>query len=164
MTIGGDGGNTGKYYSCGPYYFWVQKYGKEKVGEFFNRLKIYRSLDAAFKSCFNMNFEEFSEKWEKEIKKIIDSKKVLYPKDVITINKYGFQKTKKPENLNSVEKIVDGGKETFKEIKEKIKESKFIVWNGPFGWYEKGYHYLTKKVAKEIAKSDAFSVVGRRVS
>lgn len=33
MTIGGDGGNTGKYHSCGPYYFWVQKHGKKKADE-----------------------------------------------------------------------------------------------------------------------------------
>lgn len=46
MTIGGDGGNTGKYHSCGPYYFWVQKYGKEKADEI-RKIQYQRASESA---------------------------------------------------------------------------------------------------------------------
>jgi phosphoglycerate kinase len=97
---------------------------------------------------------------EKQIQRLIDSGKISYPLDVIVINKYGFKQTKRPELLKSTEKIVDNGKLTFEDLKKKIHESKMIIWNGPFGWYEKGHNFLTRKIANEIAKSKAFSIVG----
>jgi phosphoglycerate kinase len=97
---------------------------------------------------------------KKQIQRLIDSGKISYPSDVIVLNKYGFKQTKKPEKLKNTEKIVDSGILTFNDLKKKIHESKMIIWNGPFGWYEKGYNYLTRKIANEIAKSKAFSIVG----
>jgi phosphoglycerate kinase len=38
--------------------------------------------------------------------------------------------------------------------------AKTILWNGPLGYYEGGFDTATKAVAKLIAESDAFSVVG----
>lgn len=46
MTIGGDGGNTGKYHSCGPYYFWVKKHGKEKADEI-RKIQYQRASESA---------------------------------------------------------------------------------------------------------------------
>ncbi len=51
------------------YSYLADKYGKERVGDLINKLKIYRNLDIAFQNSFQMNFEEFSEKWQKDIKK-----------------------------------------------------------------------------------------------
>ncbi len=56
---------------------------------------------------------------------------------------------------------VDIGPETEKLFAEKIKGGKTVVWNGPMGIFEiKGFHLGTLAVAKAIAESGAFSVVG----
>lgn len=114
---------------------------------------IYRALG------FEMGDSQVSKLSIKEIKEMINSPKFLWPKDVLV--KGGmFEKTKSPKHLKKEDRIVDAGEETFKVLRKKIKESKMIIWNGPFGLYEEGYSYLTKKVAKEIAKSKAVSIVG----
>jgi 3-phosphoglycerate kinase len=97
---------------------------------------------------------------KEKIKKIADSEKVFTPVDVKVLTKIGLKKTKKFDQLKEGDTIMDGGKQTFKILQKEIKKAKMIVWNGPFGLYEEGYDYLTKKVAGEIAKSDAFSIVG----
>jgi Tol biopolymer transport system component len=58
-------------YRAGQTFYWyvADKYGKEKVGDFINRLKIHKNVNAAFESTFKMSFEDFSEKWQKDVKK-----------------------------------------------------------------------------------------------
>jgi 3-phosphoglycerate kinase len=41
-----------------------------------------------------------------------------------------------------------------------VKQSKFILWNGPLGNYEEGFSEGTKKLAEIISKANAKSVVG----
>lgn len=59
-------------YRGGQTFYWyvANKYGKEKVGDLINKLKVYRNTDRAFESAFNMDVEEFSEEWQREMKKI----------------------------------------------------------------------------------------------
>lgn len=75
-------------YRGGQTFYWyvADRYGKEKVGELINKLRIMRNVDAAFRSAFNMSFEDFSEKWERDIKKIYwpDLQKFEDPKDYAT--------------------------------------------------------------------------------
>lgn len=52
------------------YWFVAEKYGKAKVTEFINKLYIYKNLDQTFQNTFNMNLRDFSDMWEREIKKI----------------------------------------------------------------------------------------------
>jgi len=58
-------------YRVGQTFYWyiADKYGKEKVGDFINRLRIQKNLNSAFESSFNLNFKDFSEKFEKDLKK-----------------------------------------------------------------------------------------------
>lgn len=58
-------------YRGGQTFYWyvAENYGARKVGELINRMKVSMTIDAAFKSAFNMTFEEFSEKWQKDLKK-----------------------------------------------------------------------------------------------
>ncbi len=58
-------------YRAGQSFYWyvAEKYGKQKVGDLINRLRIQKNVEAAFKSSFNMSIKEFSEKWEKDMKK-----------------------------------------------------------------------------------------------
>lgn len=58
-------------YRAGQTFYWYisQKYGKERVGDFINKLKIHRNVDRAFQATFQMNLSDFSDLWQREIKK-----------------------------------------------------------------------------------------------
>ncbi len=90
---------------------------------------------------------------------ILKSEKLLLPIDVIVENG-SDRETKKPEDVKADERIMDAGMETLKIIKEKIESAAFVLWNGPLGWFEKGYKEGTDELAQMIAASSAQSVVG----
>lgn len=75
-------------YRGGQTFYWYvdQTYGKGKVGDLLNQLKIYRNIDLAFKNTFQMSFEDFSEKWQRDLKKYFspDLAKYENPKDYAT--------------------------------------------------------------------------------
>jgi Tol biopolymer transport system component len=58
-------------YRGGQTFYWyvAENYGSQKVGDLINKLRIHKDANTAFKSAFNMDMEEFSEKWERDIKK-----------------------------------------------------------------------------------------------
>ncbi len=58
-------------YRGGQTFFWYlsEKYGKEIVGDFMNRLKVSKDLKNTFKSTFNMTVEEFSDEFKNALKK-----------------------------------------------------------------------------------------------
>jgi len=58
------------------------------------------------------------------------------------------------------ESILDVDPESLEDIKGQILESKMIVWNGPLGLYEEGFVEGTKEMAKIIAESEGFSIIG----
>lgn len=97
--------------------------------------------------------------YEKEIKKLFSSPKLLLPVDVVVLH----GKNSKTLTLGDVgrrDKIVDIGSETAKMIVEKIKKAKVIVWNGPTGWYEGGFTSATNTLAKAMVASKGLSVIG----
>ncbi len=55
---------------------------------------------------------------------------------------------------------LDANIETLEILKEKIKKAKFVLWNGPLGDYEKGFLKGTLELAKIIAKSKTWSIIG----
>lgn len=80
-----------------------------------------------------------------DIKKYLNNPKILLPVDVR--EKSGA--------------ILDCGPNTVKMLGDVIKNSKFILWNGPLGNFEKkGFARGTREVGKLVAKSKATSVVG----
>lgn len=55
---------------------------------------------------------------------------------------------------------LDANTETLEVLAEKIKEAKFILWNGPLGNYEKGFVAGTVALARMLADSEAQLVIG----
>lgn len=56
---------------------------------------------------------------------------------------------------------LDIGPETAKLYKEVIKNSKFVIWNGPMGVFEmEPFANGTKSVADAMAETDAYTVIG----
>ncbi|KKU75015.1 MAG: Phosphoglycerate kinase [Candidatus Wolfebacteria bacterium GW2011_GWA1_47_6] len=78
-------------------------------------------------------------------KKLMKTNKVIIPMDVVISDR----------------KIVDNGEGTTEEWVEIIKNAQTIIWNGPLGVIEdKRFAKGSLDVAKAIAKSKAFAVVG----
>lgn len=51
-------------------YYIDKKYGSEKIAEITNKARSTGKLETAFKLTLGLNFEEFNEKWRKELKKM----------------------------------------------------------------------------------------------
>lgn len=90
---------------------------------------------------------------------IFNNKKVIVVKDV-RVKTFFHSKHKALKDITVKDKIIDGGIETADILALKIKEAKLIVWNGPFGTFEQGNSFLSKKVIEAISKSNAYSIVG----
>jgi phosphoglycerate kinase len=56
--------------------------------------------------------------------------------------------------------IVDVGPRTLQMLSEEVRRSSYIVWNGPLGWYEKGYTAGSRSLAMSISQSEAVSILG----
>ena len=51
------------------FYFIEKQYGKGKITEFMNKLRLFKGLEMAFRNTFGMGLEDFSDFWQTEIKK-----------------------------------------------------------------------------------------------
>lgn len=87
------------------------------------------------------------------------SEKLLVPIDVVVESVRGVE-TKSVEAVLPDEKIFDLGPATVDMLARYISEAKTVLWNGPFGNYEAGFEEGTEDVAKLVAESDAYSVIG----
>ena len=58
-------------YRGGQTFYWyvAEKYGKERIADLINRLRIQGNVNSTFQSTFNLSLEDFSEQWEKDLKK-----------------------------------------------------------------------------------------------
>ncbi len=84
---------------------------------------------------------------------------IKLPQDVVT-EKHGDVFVRSIMSVKTKESIVDIGPDSLDLIKEEIKQARFILWNGPLGNFEKGFNKGTLELARTIAKSKAFSLVG----
>jgi len=98
------------------------------------------------------------EKGGLKLKPLLKNKKLILPIDVVVGN--NKVSIKKPINITKSETISDAGPETIKELEKLVKKSKFILWNGPLGNYEKGFDKGTKDLLKILAKSKAKTIIG----
>lgn len=70
-------------------------------------------------------------------------------------------KTVKADEIREGWLGLDIGPQTIKAFKKRIKKAKTIVWAGPLGAFElKGFVRGTREIAKAIAESKAFAVIG----
>ncbi len=97
--------------------------------------------------------------YEKQIKALAKNPALLLPIDVVVL-----RGTKKvvctPDEVEKADVIVDIGPQSVALIVEKIKKAKLVVWNGPTGWYEKGFTKASTDIAKAIGASKAHALIG----
>lgn len=94
------------------------------------------------------------------IKPFLKKKNVVLPLDVLIKTEKNKNLVKQPMEVRKDEAVFDVGSETLKEIAAAAKKARTILWNGPLGWFEKGYTKGTLETAKILASTKAFTVVG----
>jgi phosphoglycerate kinase len=95
-----------------------------------------------------------------DIEEMSKNEKILLPSDVLVEREDGITFSKKVEEIEKNEKIIDIGRETIQRIEKEIIKAETIVWNGPFGIYEKGYTEGTEGIIRAIAKEKGYSLIG----
>jgi len=78
------------------------------------------------------------------LESLLSSPKVMFPEDLVWDG----------------DRIMDAGPKDLEKIRPFIMNAKYILWNGPIGWCEKGFKEGTLALAKMVGESGAQSVVG----
>ncbi len=86
------------------------------------------------------------------------------PTDVIVAESPKSLKTVRLTKVDSIQKeemILDFGPQTLQTLKDLVKKSNTIIWNGPLGLFEiDEFAGGTNEIAQEIGLSHAYSVIG----
>ena len=106
-------------------------------------------------------FDEESLQFAKEF---IGNNKILLPIDVVVSDKFDENAESKEVSVNKIPNswmVMDIGSETIELYKEKLKDSKTILWAGPLGVFEfKKFAKGTKEIANFIATLNATTIIG----
>ncbi len=91
---------------------------------------------------------------------LLTHKKILLPMDVVVENGEGRRRVCAPNEVQKDERILDAGPGSIEQLRPYVAAAKTILWNGPLGNFEAGYGEQTKALAKLIADSKAYAIVG----
>jgi phosphoglycerate kinase len=97
--------------------------------------------------------------FSKPIATLMKNPKILLAPDCLVIRN-GKATITTPAEVEKDDVIVDIGPQSIALISEKIMKAKLVVWNGPTGWYEKGFVKATTALAKACIESKAHTVIG----
>ncbi len=98
-----------------------------------------------------------------EIRQLLGSRKLMLPIDYVVApigSRRSAGRIALPHDVQPDEAILDNGPQTVLMLAERIKNAKTVLWNGPLGNYENGFVEGTEALAKVIASSKAYSVIG----
>lgn len=102
--------------------------------------------------------ESLIDKADFNLSHLLKNKKLILPVDVVVGKRPSD--VKKLKDITKKDTIYDSGPETLKVLEKLVSKSKFILWNGPLGNYEKGYDEGTKSLLKMLARADAKTIIG----
>ncbi|MDC3056868.1 phosphoglycerate kinase [Candidatus Pelagibacter sp.] len=105
------------------------------------------------------------------VKEIFETSKshsceITFPEDVLVgKNINDSSKIRKLDDIENNDLILDIGPKTVKKIKEIIKISKTVLWNGPAGYFENsnfagGSYEIAKAIVKKNKENSIYSVIG----
>lgn len=94
------------------------------------------------------------------LKEVLSKKNVITYRDALVTDGDGDEYVVSADAVLDDNAIVDAGPETTAMIVDAVSRAAFVLWNGPLGFYEKGHTTATHEVARAIAKSKAYSIIG----
>jgi phosphoglycerate kinase len=89
----------------------------------------------------------------------LKNKKIRLPIDVVLENR-GANYVRPPNEVGKEDIIYDAGPDSVDQAADAIRNAKFVLWNGPLGTFENGYDRATLQLARAIARSEAYSIIG----
>ncbi len=95
-----------------------------------------------------------------KIKNLAGNKKIFLPVDVIVKNAVGALSVKGSNKVLPEDFILDAGPKSVELLKKLIAKSKFVLCNGPLGYYEDGFSKSTEDVLKTLSKIKTKSIIG----
>ncbi|WP_348666315.1 phosphoglycerate kinase [Arsenophonus symbiont of Ornithomya chloropus] len=106
----------------------------------------------------------YEQSFVSKAKKILSKFNIILPIDVCVTTKKSETAIGIIKSINDIkdnEQILDLGNKTVNSLVDVLKKAKTILWNGTLGVFEfANFRYSTEVIAKTIAKSKAFSIVG----
>ena len=93
-------------------------------------------------------------------KTLFKNKKLILPIDVVVIGENGKRQVKKSDQISTGDNICDVGPETVKMLTGLIQKEKFVLWNGPLGYYEGGFTKSTIATELSIIENKVSAVIG----
>lgn len=97
---------------------------------------------------------------KEQIAALLTNPKLVLPVDGRFVKPDGSVRIGAVEEIAPDEAMLDCGPKTVEFVSGFIKDAKTILWNGPLGLYEKGFVDSTDALARAIAETSAYSVVG----
>jgi phosphoglycerate kinase len=91
---------------------------------------------------------------------IIASPKVELPIDVRVQSLDGNARVESPKRVGMADIIMDAGPASVEKILAVLTEGGTLLWNGPLGFYERGFTDATEAFAEGAAQSGARTIVG----
>lgn len=91
------------------------------------------------------------------LEEYLNNPKLIIPEDIVVLE---GPIQKKANAVTPEETIVDIGEVSIEALRETVMAAKLIVWNGPLGFYEKGFTGGSKKLIELILESNATTIVG----
>ena len=91
---------------------------------------------------------------------------IIFPEDVLVgKNMNDNSKVRELDDIEDDELILDVGPKTIQKVKNIIKISKTVLWNGPAGYFENpnfanGSYEIAKAIVEKYKKNSIYSVVG----
>lgn len=94
-----------------------------------------------------------------EIAELLKNSKLMIPDEVVTDGPVG-RSTKPASEVAPTEHVYDVGAGSIAQLAPLIEKARFVLWNGPLGYFEGGYTAATEEVARLVADAPGRSVVG----
>jgi phosphoglycerate kinase len=89
--------------------------------------------------------------------------RLMLPLDEVVADKDGGPETRQVVTVGGVPRgkaVRDDGPETVAALAALAMKAKTVLWNGPLGLYEKGFSEATHALARALAASSAYTVLG----
>lgn len=100
---------------------------------------------------------------DKAIRTLLGNPRLMLPLDEVVAPAGATSAAGHTVSIDAVpanEAILDDGPKTVDALAKLAQGAKTILWNGPLGNYENGFTDATEALAKAIAQSDAYSILG----
>ncbi len=90
---------------------------------------------------------------------LLENPKIILPLQVIVSGPHGIRETRASE-IGKEETVFDIAPSAIRELTPRINESRFVLWNGPMGNFEKGFRQGTDVLAEMVASAPGKKIIG----